>query len=123
MCVQGARWVQNEVVKKHADSNLKTYVVWAPMLPGDARDKWPEHLISTDRARHFWDGERVVGKWLTANMKDCPSLGKIAWDAYYLLSKDAKWGESLDGVVACGTPVIKKAEELSQEVDALLKGD
>ena len=116
MCVQGARWVQQEVLDKYADEDLKTYAVWMPMLASDSRDRWKAALVDDPRMTHYWNGDQAVGKWFTDNVKSCKALGPVAWDAYYLFDADAKWEDAPAPVVACGTPIFKLTEPL---VDAL----
>ena len=104
-------------MEKYDSTDLKTYVVWLPMLPTDAREKWPPALISDRRARHFWDGKQVIGRWFTDNVKSCDTLGPVAWDAYYLYGRDAKWEDALDPALSCGTPVIKATEPLAAALE------
>ena len=95
MCVQGARWVQKEVLDKYKDSDLKVYVVWQPMLPTDDKTKLAKRQIVDDRSVQFWDPKNVVGRWFTEHAEGCDTLGDVAWDAYYLFSPVAEWGESV----------------------------
>lgn len=120
MCVDGARWVQKNVVETHRDSNLKIYVVWLPILPSDARESVKETRIDGPGVRQFWDGERRVGKWIEANVKDCTSLGPIAWDAFYLFDGEAEWTDTLGPIEACGAPVIKESATLATKAKEML---
>ena len=108
-------------MEKYPKANLKTYVVWFKMLPSDARDKWNPKLISDSRAKHFWDADRSVGKWVSQNVKTCEHLGPIAWDSYYLLDSDASWDDTLGSIESCGTPVFRGADKLTEALEALLK--
>lgn len=107
------------MLDKYADEDLKTYVVWMPMLATDERDKWKSSLLDDSQLTHYWNGSRTVGKWFTENMKSCKSLGPVAWDAYYLFDKDATWDEAPAPVVACGTPVFRATEPLAEALEKL----
>ncbi len=91
------------------------------MIPGDTKDKWNPAILSDERVQEFWDKDRVVGKWLTRNMKDCRHLGSVDWDSFYLLDGAATWGEMLGPVEGCGTPVIGTAKNLAEGLEKLLE--
>lgn len=122
MCIQGARWAQNEVMDKYADEDLKTYVVWMPMLGSDERSKWRASLLDDPRITHFWNEDMAIGKWFTDNMKEYRALGPVAWDAYYLFDQNAKWGDAPGPVVAYGTPVFKATEPLAEALEKMFGG-
>ena len=119
MCVQGARWVQNEVMNKYADADLKTYIVWLPMIATDERSKWRASLLDDSRIQHFWNEDQAIGKWFTDNLKEYRALGPVAWDAYYLFDKTAKWDDAPAPVVAYGTPVFKKPKQLVEALEEM----
>jgi hypothetical protein len=120
VCVDGAQRIQREILAKHPKAKLKLYVIWEQMLPTDVLRKTREDLITDDRATHFKDTKRVTGRWFSKNMKDCPSLGEIAWDAFYLYDADAKWDKTPQPTMACGTPVVKDWQALSKAISPLL---
>lgn len=111
------------MVEKHKDSNLKIYVVWLPIMPTDARDKWKKELIQGDQVTHLWDGTRRIGKWFADNVTSCDKLAAVAWDAYYLFDKDTKWEDVPSSVRSCGTPVIAASDQLAKDLEAMLAGE
>lgn len=121
--MNGARWVQENIVEKYRDTALTTYVVWLPILPSDRRDAWRADLVFGAGVTHYWDGSRLVGKWMTGNVKGCVSLGPVAWDSFYLVDASAEWGESFGPILSCGAPVIVKSDALAAEAGNLLKKD
>ena len=112
--------MQEEILDKNTDAELKVYVVWEPMLPTDRFRRTRADLITDKRAVHFKDTERVSGIWYAENEKECPSLGDAAWDAYYLYGKDAKWDEAPEPLVSCGATLIGKSEKLMEAITPLL---
>ena len=109
------------MLEKYRDTELKTYVVWLPILPSDNRKAWRDQWITEPGVQHFWDGKQVVGKWITKNVKDCKSLGPVAWDSFYLFDGDAEWNDSLGPMLACGAPVIVNSGTLAAESEKLLE--
>ena len=100
------------VMEKYPEANLQVYAVWFNMLPSDRKDRTKLSLISDDRVKHYWDENRQLGKWISKNLEDCKHLGPIDWDSYYLFDDKATWGETLEQVKACGTPIVKNTKPL-----------
>ncbi len=122
MCVQGARWVQENMLEAHAEEKFRMIVIWEPMLPSDGSSRMKPSMLDDERLVQYWDQERVTGKWYTANAKDCPNLGAVAWDAFYVYGADGKWDEVATQPIACGTPVIQAKDELAEAFDKLRAG-
>ena len=112
--------MQKEILDKYPEAKLRVYVIWEPMLPSDSLRRTRDDLITDKRSVHFKDSEQVSGRWFTANMKDCTSLGDAAWDAYYLYGKEAKWDERPSPTLACGTPIVQAWDELEKAIEPLL---
>ena len=55
--------MQNELLAKYAKANLRAYVIWFNMYPGDERSKWPPNLLTDVRVIHRWDEPKAVGLW------------------------------------------------------------
>ena len=108
-------------MEKYPEADLKTYVVWFNMVATDTRKGWKPSHLSDSRIRHFWDADRSVGKWVAENVDTCKHIGKIAWDSYYLLDKDATWGDTLGPIESCGSPVFRTTEDFTKDLEALLK--
>lgn len=121
-CVDGAEWIQAEILKKYNDATLGMYVVWLPMLPTDARDRWNSKLIDDPRASHYWNGPRSVGAWFADNLSACPSLGAVAWDAIYIFDADASWDGDALAQKGCATPVYSHTAEIAEIVSDVIGG-
>lgn len=119
MCVNGASWVRENILKKYPDEEITVYAVWFNMIPGDRKERWNPKQLDDARVTHYWDQDRVVGKWISANVKDCEHLGPVDWDSYYLFDSDGEWDDTLQGIKACGTPIYRKTQRLALAADAL----
>jgi len=84
------------------------YVAWIPMLYGDANPKVADLLVD-DRARHYWDGRRRLGRSLARELG--LGGGAVAWDIFLVYGPDAKWG---DRPKAVGSPVISQSGALER---------
>jgi hypothetical protein len=81
----------------HPNDELAVFVVWsdqmggAPEFVADAAKLMPDR-----RARHFWDGERIVGRaYQRLKLRDQTiQLSAEAWDTYLLFDCDASWPKS-----------------------------
>ena len=90
------------------------------MLATDSRSEVETGLLGDRRTRHFWDEERVVGRWLAeAGVGEPPGSG-VVWDAYFVFGPDAAWDERPTPVAAHGAPVISATDALERELRPLL---
>ena len=119
MCVTGASWVRENILELYPNEEIKVYAIWFNMIPGDRKGRWNPDALSDKRIRHYWDADRVVGKWIAKNVDDCEHLGPVDWDSYYLFDGDAVWSDNLDKIKACGTPIINNTEQLKKAAAAL----
>lgn len=78
------------------------------MLPGDANPQVADLLVD-DRARHYWDGERRLGRAVAREVGY--GGGSTAWDIFLVYGPDAKWG---DAPAAVGSPVISESGALER---------
>lgn len=121
MCLDGARWVQKNILDKPENDALRVTVIWEPMMvKTDKRSAWSPEVITDPRVRQFWDEERVTGEWLTANAKSVPSLGDVAWDCFYAYPAGEKWDAVAARPLAGGAPVFLKTGKLNEAVKTLL---
>lgn len=80
--------MQNGVMAKEADPDLRAYVVWVPMFSGMERDVPKATMELPDpRARHYWDG----GSLLVKGYRETLALGEDAWDVFLVYGPDATW--------------------------------
>ena len=111
--------MQDEILAKHPDANLKIYSIWEPILPTDRRRTWKASLFSDPRITHYWDEERVSGQWYGDAVPNC-LLPPVAWDAFYVYGPDAKWDSDAAKPIRCGAPVIMNGEALREALEPLL---
>jgi len=90
------------------------------MLGPDARSAVDPGLLGDRRVRHFWDGERTVGRWLAEAGVGDPGFG-IVWDAYYVFGPDAVWNDTPAPLLGFGSPVISNTSALERELGPLLE--
>src|SRR5215213_797318 len=89
-CIQGARAVQEGVVKAHSQADIQIAVVWVDIMPFDGAQsaRKAAGLLSADpRVRHFHDPEQRVSSELSKNLK----WKDVAWDIYVLYTKGVLW--------------------------------
>jgi hypothetical protein len=84
VCINGAKWVQKEILAKCTEPRLRVYVVWLPMLPDDDRSKWRLDLLCDPRTMHFWDEDRILGEFFATQSEPRPRSG-VQWDAFFPL--------------------------------------
>ena len=94
------------------------YVVWFNMLFGDSRDRWDGDGLVDPRVRHFWDEQKVVGNWYSANI----THGKgTTWDFYALYGPDATWDANPPRAVSQGGTIIGRRDQLQTAISPLLR--
>jgi hypothetical protein len=75
-------------LKKDGSTDVAVYVVWSSQVGGGERNVGnAAKLVPDRRARHYWDGDQVVGKAFQ------PILGtpEAAWDVWMLFDRKARW--------------------------------
>lgn len=92
------------------------------MLSTDARSRWrlTGHTIDDPRVSHFWDEDRVIGKYFAEQAGW--GEGDVMWDVFYLFGPDAEWGAELGEPVAHGGTIDDEAGALARGLDSLLDG-
>ncbi len=123
MCVNGASWVRENVLEAYVDDEITVYAVWFNMIPGDRKSRWNPNLLADERVTHYWDEDRVLGKWIAKNVDDCEHLGPIDWDSYYLFDEDGHWDKSFEDLKACGTPIFRNTENLATALEEVMNDD
>ena len=109
--------MQREILDKNPDAKMQVYVVWFSMLFSDSRSRWDGSIISDPRVIHLWDEQRVVGRFFAEHEE---SYLPISWDAYYLYSPDAHWGEEPSPLVSWGTTIRSRSGQLREDLLPLL---
>lgn len=121
MCVAGARWVQKDVLEKNPDLPVKVYAVWFNMLKSDARSGWPDGALTDSRVTHYWDEDKVLGRWFAPKFQE-GNEGAM-WDTFLLYPPNAHWDQDITKPLAWGCPVIKDRDGLTRGLAELPKGD
>ncbi len=89
-CVKGARIIQEDVLSTIDDDNLRVYVVWEPILPGDSvkQAQKSARLVTDPRVKQYWIPDR---KLAVAFMKPLGLKEMPAWDVYLAYSPKVTW--------------------------------
>ena len=94
------------------------YVVWFNMLFGDSRDRWDGDGVTDPRVRHFWDEQKVIGNWYSANVLHREGT---TWDFYALYGPDAMWGSEPPRAISQGGTIISRRDQLRAAISPLLQ--
>ncbi len=119
----GARRVQNDLLEKQPTAGLQVYVVWFSMIPTDARGawRWTGNVITDPRVVHFWDDQKVVGRWYAQHETPAEIDPGIVWDAYFLYGPEAEWKVKPEPLISWGATVVDEYETLEKNMIPLLK--
>ena len=88
-CQKGQRVVQSVFSKYPADSRLRGFVVWLPMLPSDSEKAASVQAgrFVDGRVAQQWNGDRSAGKLVASTL----GLKGNAWDVYLLYAPGVQW--------------------------------
>jgi hypothetical protein len=113
--------VQKEILEKNPTANVHVYAIWFSMLPTDGRSmwRWGGSTLTDSRVAHFWDQQKLVGRWFAEHENPGEANG-IVWDAYYLFGPDAQWDFEPKPLTSSGGTVREKYDELNQKLVPLL---
>ncbi len=110
--------MQKQILDKNPTSDLRVYAVWLPMRFTDKYSRAGARVLSDARVKHFWDGEKVIGRWFA---DEEGYSGQVAWDIYFLYGPEATWDLAPAPLVNSGVTVFGKRKELLQTLLPLLK--
>jgi hypothetical protein len=80
--------MQDGVMTRLSDPDLRAYVVWVPMFRGAERDVPTATTVFPDaRSKHYWDG----GSLLVSGYRDTLKFDEPAWDIFLLYGPEARW--------------------------------
>jgi len=115
--------VQNDLLEKHPTAALQVYVVWFSMIPTDARGawRWTGNVITDPRVVHFWDDQKVVGRWFAQHETPAEIDPGIVWDAYFLYGPDAEWTLTPEPLISWGATVLDEYHIIEKNMLPLLK--
>ena len=113
--------MRDNILNAKPDAKIAVYAVWLPMLGGEERSDWDGGPLVEPRVEHFWDGDRLAGRWLADHETgDLGSPGGVLWDAYFLFGADARWDDEPTGLLAAGDPIIGETDRLAEAAEPLL---
>jgi hypothetical protein len=123
--------VQEEVLTKHKDADLKVYAIWFSMYPTDRRELWPADILTDSRVVNLWDEGKEVGTFYATRFDEMKgtvvpeSQGwegtPILWDSYLVYGSDARWEDAPTGLRRWGRTILNTQDGLRQSVDDLLR--
>lgn len=123
--MNGARWVQQEVLDKQPKADLAVYAIWFSMYPTDAREHWPGDVLTDPRVVHVWDEGKTVGRWYMSRVADIESArapgsgglgGNVLWDAFLVYGPEAHWRDAPDGLRRWGRTILGTQDALREAV-------
>ncbi len=127
MCVQGARWVQTNILDAKPDAAIRVYAIFFEIVIGDKGAKYevdPHELLDDPRVTHFWDERRLTGRWFDENVtrigKRTGEEGRIEWDTFILYDDRAEWTDEPPHTVSWGRPVIQEKIRLLRDLEGAL---
>ena len=111
-------------MKRNPKLNLRVYVVWFEMYPGDSPKAFPKarKFLPDPRVNHYWDQLKEVGRWF---VKALPSdyKGEIQWDAFYLYGRDSVWDDQPSSLLVWGRTILGSRKKLRDEITRLAAGE
>jgi len=110
--------VQTHLLDKYPSAQLRVYAVWLPMLWSDDRGMWNGTNMPDIRVTHYWDGDRVIGRWFA---KEIDGYEGVAWDSYYLYGPDATCDTVPPPLMGSGGTIYGERDTLDMQVNTLLK--
>lgn len=92
------------------------------MLVGDDRSAVELNLMPDPRAIQFWDGNRLLGAWLTLQEGyESIAFGPIAWDTFLLYGPEAEWSEVPGPLLAFGRTILSERDVLEKHLFPFLR--
>ena len=110
--------MQEEILETFPEDELSVFAIWLPMLAGDRRSAWDPDLMPDPRVRHYWDENRVLGRYFADKGA---SFGGVAWDIYFLYGPDASWTDVPEPLISSGFTVIGSKDRLLIDIVPLLE--
>lgn len=101
--------MQENLLEADPALDLRVFVVWMPVLPGDGRARWDPGLLPDGRVHHYWDEGRLTGEWFAEHVTG----GFLAWDVYFRYGPEAVWRATPMPLLDSASPVIAGRERLS----------
>ena len=100
--------MQEQILERYPDADLRVYVVWLPVLAQDSRFE-VDDLVADPRATHYWDNDQVVSDGLSEAFG---FGGGVVWDVIFAFRPDATWDHDPPKPLASGAPVVSEIGKL-----------
>lgn len=121
MCVNGARWVQQNILAAHPNAPLKVYAVWFDMFDGDERALVDPRLLADLRVTQFWDERKQAGRWYAKTLTRRDDPEGVEWDAFFVYAPGGSWEHAGTRPVHWGRTIVGKRLELQAALTPLLE--
>lgn len=122
--------MQEALLDKHSDADLRIYAVWFSMYPTDRRENWPSDVLTDPRVVHWWDEGKVIGRWYMEQIADMQAArapasagyaGDILWDAFMVYGPDAKWDAAPTDLRKWGRTILGTSDDLKAEFERVVR--
>jgi hypothetical protein len=124
------RWTQNDLLGKNPEADVRVFVVWFNMYPGDAESRWPREIFNDRRIIQTCDEPKSAGRWFMTHLSDLkPSRGgdgrfpqqvDALWDSYLPFDRSATWRSAPTGVLSWGFTVMRTRNKLADDLQYAL---
>jgi hypothetical protein len=116
--------VQEEILEKRPELDVKVYAIFFEMVEGDRGAKSsvnPRDLLDDPRVTTFWDDGKIAGRWFDQNVTKLGARegqeGRIEWDTFVLYDRRADWSGERPDTVSWGRTVYQERERLLSDLD------
>ena len=100
--------MQEQILERYPDAELRVYVVWLPVLAQDSRFE-VDDLVVDPRATHYWDNDQVVSD----SLSEAFGSGEgVVWDAFFAFGPEATWDDAPPNPRGSGAPVVSEIGKL-----------
>ncbi|MBM3460556.1 MAG: hypothetical protein FJX76_00450 [Armatimonadetes bacterium] len=132
-CANGARYVDEYILKRYPNFNMKVMCVWMPLFDSD---NYQESLntsarFTDSRFEHLWDTRMDIALWLYQNWvpKMPPTISYnrefatgFVWDAFFLYPDGVKWDALPPEPVVGNAPIVEYFSSIEQAVRGMMVG-
>ena len=120
--MNGARWVQQNLLAAHPHASLRVYAVWFDMFDGDERALVDSRLLADPRVTQFWDERKQAGRWYAKALTRQHDPDWVEWDAFFVYPRGELWEHAGSRPVGWGRTIVGKRQELEAALTPLLEG-
>ena len=125
--MEGARWVQTELLDAKPNADVSVYAIFFEMVDGDEGAKYdvdPLELLDDPRVTLFWDERKIAGRWFDEHVTRLGQRNgeenRIEWDAFILYGPQPEWTEDAPSYLSWGRPLIQEKDRLLRDLEGEL---